>query len=75
MHPGDELTLPKQALVFMCLQCKSFQNTFPTMFSTRSKNFLPFPSNFKLSSAKSFRLEESKLCPFGKGLSLLLPYG
>ena len=24
---GEEFTFPKQALVFMCLQCKSFENT------------------------------------------------
>ena len=34
---------------------------FPTVFSTGLNNFLPFSSNFKLSSAKSFNLEESKL--------------
>ena len=32
---------------------------FATVFSTRLNNFLPFSSNFKLSSAKSFNLEES----------------
>ena len=39
---------------------------FPTVFSTRLKNFLPFLSNLKLSSAKSFSLEESKICCLGK---------
>ena len=29
--------------------------------------FLPFSSNLKLSSAKSFSLEESKMCSLGKG--------
>ena len=32
------------------------------MFSTGLDNFLPFSSNLKLSSAKSFNLEESKIC-------------
>ena len=44
--------------------------TFPTVFSTRFVNFLPFSSNLKLSSAKSFSLEESKLYGFGKWLTL-----
>ena len=35
---------------------------FPTVFSTRVDNFLPFTSNMKLSSANSFSLEESKIC-------------
>ena len=65
----------------MCLQYKSFQNTavkgeiarneqfllFPRVFSTRFKNFLPFSSDLKLSSANSFSLEESKTCRLGKG--------
>ena len=32
------------------------------MFSTCLDNFVPFSSNLKLSSAKSFSLEESKIC-------------
>ena len=46
---------------------KSLENTagkgeiaispFPKVFSIRLENFLPFSSNFKLSSAKSFSLE------------------
>ena len=69
---------------FMCLQCKTFENTvgkgeiarneqispFPTLFSTCLKNFLPFSSDLKLSSANSFSLEESKILSFGKGLTL-----
>ena len=35
---------------------------FPTVFSTRFDNLLPFSSNLKLSSANSFSLEESKIC-------------
>ena len=56
----------KQALVFTCLQYKSFENTvgkgeiahnkqfllFPTVFSTLLDNILPFSSNLKLSSAQ-----------------------
>ena len=34
---------------------------FPTMFSTRLDNLLPFLSNLKLWSANSFSLEESKI--------------
>ena len=36
--------------------------SFPTMFSTRLDNLLPFSSNLKLSSANSFSLEEPKIC-------------
>ena len=74
---------PKQALVFTCLQYKSFENTvgkeeithneqfllFPQCFLLILENFLQFSSNMKLSSAKSFCLEESKICCLGKGLS------
>ena len=35
---------------------------FPTVFSPRLDNFLPFSLNLKLSSANSFSLEESKIC-------------
>ena len=35
---------------------------FPTVFSTRLDNFLPFSSNLKLLSANSFILEEPKIC-------------
>ena len=72
---------PKQALVLTCLQYKSYENTgkrtdcskraispFPTVFSTLSKNFLPFFSNVKLSSSNSYSLEVSKICCLGKGL-------
>ena len=38
------------------------------MFSTLLEISLPFSSNLKLSSAKSFSLEESKILLFGKGL-------
>ena len=75
------LTLPKKALVLTCLQYKSFENTvekgeiagdeqfllFPTVFSTSMENHLPFSSNLELLSAKSFSLEESKICCLGKG--------
>ena len=53
---------------FMCLQDKSFENTVGKgenariVFSTCSKNFLPFSSNLKLLSTNSFNLEESKVC-------------
>ena len=65
---------PKQALDFTCLQYKSFKNTvgkgeiapFPTVFSTRMENFLPFSSSSKLSAAKSFSLEVSKICRLEK---------
>ena len=73
-------SFPKQAQVFMCLQYKSFENTvgkgeiapneqfllFP-VFSTLLENLLPFSSKLKLSSAKSFSLEASKICRLGKG--------
>ena len=37
------------------------------VFSTGVENFLPFSSNFKLSSANSFSLEMSKIRRLGKG--------
>ena len=43
----------------------------PTVFSIHLENFLPFSSTLKLSSANSFNLEESKICPLGRG-SLML---
>ena len=59
----------------MPLGIKPFENTVAkgeiapnelvTVFSTGLNNFLPFSSNFKLLSAKSFNLEESS----GNGLS------
>ena len=36
------------------------------MFSTSSKNFLPFSSNLKLSTADTVSLEKSKICHVGK---------
>ena len=38
-----------------------------TLFSTQLENFLPFLLNFKLLSANSLSLEESKSCRLGKG--------
>ena len=77
------LTLSQTSLGFMCLQYKSFENTlrkgkaahneqfssFPTVFSTCLKTFMPFLSNLKLSSLTSFSLEESKILSSGNGLS------
>ena len=40
---------------------------FPTVFSNPLENIMPFSSNLKLSSANSFKLEESKICRLGKG--------
>ena len=40
---------------------------FPTLFSNLLETFQPCLSNFKLSSGKSFNLEESKICRLGKG--------
>ena len=70
---------PRQAVVFTCLQYKSFENTvgkgeiagaispFSTMFSALSENFPPFSSNLKLLSVNSLSLEESKICHLGNG--------
>ena len=72
---------PKQALLFTCLQYKSFENTvgkgeiacngqsllFPQLFSTCLENCLPFSSNLKLLAANSFSLEGNKICRLGKG--------
>ena len=44
---------------------------FPTVFSTCLKNFPPYSSNLKLSSANSFSFEESKICRLGKELKKL----
>ena len=41
--------------------------SFFPVFSTYLENFLPFSSKLELSSAKSFSLEESKICRLGKG--------
>ena len=40
---------------------------FTSVFSTCLKNFLPLSLNLKLSSAKSFNLEEFKICHLGNG--------
>ena len=69
---------PKQAQVFMRLQYKSFENTvgkgeIASNFSFPHGVFYLFGElchsyqNLKLSSAKSFSLEESKICHLGKG--------
>ena len=77
----DLAQFPKHALVFTCLQYKSFENTvgkgeiarneqfllFPQCFSTHLESFLPFFSNLKLLSAISFSMEESKICRLGEG--------
>ena len=66
--------LPREAVVFTCLQDKSFENTvgkgeiarneqfllFPQWFSTLLENLLPFSFNLELSFANSFSLEKSK---------------
>ena len=79
---GQRLTgFPKQALVFMCLQYKSFDTlwgkekllvtsnfSFSHGVSTLLETSLPFSSNQRLLSANSFSLDESNLL-FGKGLT------
>ena len=64
------------------MQYKSFENPvgkgeiarkraispFPTVFSTLLKNALPFSSNLKCSSANSFNLGASKMCPLTHSL-------
>ena len=47
------LTLPKQALVFMCLQYKSFENTVGKGEIARNEQFVLFPKCF-LSVWRSF---------------------
>ena len=75
------LTFPKQALVFMCLQYKSFENTagkgdiacnkqlllFPQCFLTMRKTLCHFHQilNCRL---QTLSLEESKILLFWKGL-------
>ena len=72
---------PIQALVFTCLQYKSFENTvgkeeiarnekfllFSQCFPSYLEIFVPFSLNLELPSANSFNLEESKICCWGKG--------
>ena len=67
---------PKQALVFICLQYKSMENTvrkgeiarneqfllFPRCFLPICRTLGPFSSNLKLLSANTLSLEESKIC-------------
>ena len=67
------LTLSQTSLVFMSLQCKSFENSvgkeeissFPTVFSTLSENFLPFSSKLEFLSAFSV-WKSSIICYLGK---------
>ena len=40
---------------------------FPQCLQTHFENFLPFSSNFKMSSANCLRMEEAKICDLGKG--------
>ena len=73
------LTLCQTSPGFPCLLFKSFENTlgeresllaispFFTECIIRMDNFLSFSSNIEWSSAKSFSLEESKICCLGKG--------
>ena len=79
------LALSQQALIFMCLQDRSYENSvgkgeiackkqfllFSTVVSTLLKSFLQLSSNLKLSSANSFSLEESKICHLGIGLNAI----
>ena len=79
-EPNLSLSQTSPAVVFTCLQLEHFENTegkgeiaryeqfvlFP-VFSIHLKNFLPLSSYLKLSSAKSFSLEEAKICRLGKG--------
>ena len=44
---------------------------FPTVFSTSLNNSLPFSSNLKLSFAKSFDLEQCKICRLVMGQPVL----
>ena len=78
-----QLTLSQTSHGFMCLYYKTFENTvgkgeiarneqfllFP-VFSNLLENFHPFSSSFKLSSAISSSLEESKICRLGKGFKM-----
>ena len=47
-------------------------SSFSQVFSTLLENFLPFSSNFDLSSANSFCLQKSKICHLGKGFKQYL---
>ena len=81
MEGGCPQPPPKQALVFTCLQYKSFENTVGKGEIARNEQFLLFPQcflsvwitfchfhyNLLLSSANSSSLEESKICRLEKG--------
>ena len=61
---------PKQALIFMCLQYKSLENTVGKgEIASHLVNLQPVSSNLKLSSANPFNLEESKICCLGQAQS------
>ena len=76
-----------KALVFTCLQYKSFESTagkgelarneqflfFPQCFLPVCITFFHFSSILKLLSANSFSLEESRICRLGKDYRLSLP--
>ena len=78
---------PKQALVFTCLQYKSFEITVGIGEIAHNEqfllflqcflpfwNFLPFLLNLKLLSAYSFSLEKPKICRLGKRYVLMKVY-
>ena len=46
MNENPQLTLPKQALLFTCLQYKSFENTVGKGEIARNEQFLLFPQCF-----------------------------
>ena len=78
---GPVLTVSQISPCFTCLPYESFENTVGKREITRNEQFLLLPQrllpdcrtfyhfyqNFKLSSANSFSLEESKTCRLGKG--------
>ena len=73
---------PKQALVFTCLQYKSFENTvekgeispFPTVFSAFLKSSLPFLSISKccLQSLTVWKSLKFAVCERGVAIAVLL---
>ena len=70
-----DLPSPKQAFVLRVCSTSHLKTLWEKekLFSTLFENCLPFSTNLKLSSAKSYSLEDSKICHLGKGLGLLVP--
>ena len=59
---GKELTLPKEALVFTCLQYKSFENTAGKGEIAHNEQFLLFPLCFLPVLITSCHFDQTQNC-------------